>query len=82
MTDKEKELQEEFVFEDQELSDYVKAYSEMKPKSAAKVFEEMKGNLDLVAKILQAMDASQRAKILNVMDPEIASRLTKMMDPD
>ncbi len=68
--------------EDQELSDYVKAYSEMKPKSAAKVFEEMKGNLDLVAKILQAMDASQRAKILNVMDPEIASRLTKMMDPD
>ncbi len=67
--------------EDQELSDYVKAYTEMKPKSAAKVFEEMKGNLELVAKILQAMDASSRAKILNVMDPEIASRLTKMMDP-
>ncbi len=67
---------------DEELNDYVKAYSEMKPKSAAKVFEEMSGNLDLVAKILDKMDASQRAKILNVMDPEIASRLTKIMDPE
>ncbi|MCR5357725.1 MAG: hypothetical protein K6E63_10045 [Lachnospiraceae bacterium] len=68
--------------EDQELSDYVKAYTEMKPKSAAKVFEEMSGNLDLVAKILGKMDASSRAKILNVMDPDIASSLTKIMDPD
>ena len=68
--------------EDKELSEYVKAYSEMKPKSAAKVFEEMSGNLDLVAKILGQMDASQRAKILNVMDPKIASSLTKIMDPE
>lgn len=68
--------------EDQELSEYVKAYTEMKPKSAAKVFEEMSNNLDLVAKILGAMDASSRAKILNVMDPKIASSLTKIMDPD
>lgn len=68
--------------EDKELSEYVKAYSEMKPKSAAKVFEEMSGNLDLVAKILGQMDPSQRAKILNVMDPKIASSLTKIMDPD
>ena len=67
--------------EDEELSQYVKAYSEMKPKSAAKVFEEMSGNLDLVAKILGKMDPSQRAKILNVMDPKIASSLTKIMDP-
>ena len=68
--------------EDKELSEYVKAYSEMKPKSAAKVFEEMSGNLDLVARILGQMDASQRAKILNVMDPKIASSLTKIMDPE
>ena len=68
--------------EDKELSEYVKAYSEMKPKSAAKVFEEMSGNLDLVAKILGQMDSSQRAKILNVMDPKIASSLTKIMDPE
>ena len=68
--------------EDEELKEYVKAYTEMKPKSAAKVFEEMKGNLDLVARILNQMDASSRAKILNVMDPTIASSLTKMMDPE
>lgn len=68
--------------EDKELDEYVKAYSEMKPKSAAKVFEEMSGSLDLVAKILGKMDPSQRAKILNVMDPKIASSLTKIMDPD
>ncbi len=68
--------------EEEELSDYVKAYTEMKPKSAAKVFEEMTGNLDLVAKILGKMDASSRAKILNVMDPDIASQLTKIMDPE
>ena len=68
--------------EDQEISDYVKAYTEMKPKSAAKIFEEMSGNLDLVANILGKMDASSRAKILNVMDPKIASSLTKIMDPE
>lgn len=68
--------------EDEEIKEYVKAYTEMKPKSAAKVFEEMKGNLDLVARILNQMDASSRAKILNVMDPAIASSLTKMMDPE
>ena len=68
--------------EDEELSEYVKAYTEMKPKSAAKVFEEMSSNLDLVARILGAMDASSRAKILNVMDPKIASSLTKIMDPE
>ena len=67
--------------DEEELSEYVKAYSEMKPKSAAKVFEEMSGSLDLVAKILGKMDPSKRAKILNVMDPKIASSLTKIMDP-
>ncbi|MCR5508557.1 MAG: hypothetical protein K6F34_07710 [Lachnospiraceae bacterium] len=68
--------------EDEELKDYVQAYMKMKPKSAAKVFEEMSGSLDLVAKILGQMDPQSRAKILNVMDPDIASALTKMMDPE
>ena len=65
-----------------ELADYVKAYSEMKPKQAAAIFEMMPDNLDLVAKILGQMEASQRAKILGVMDSEIASQITKIMDPD
>ncbi len=67
---------------DGELDDYVKAYSEMKPKQAAAIFEMMPDNLDLVAKILGKMEATARAKILGVMDSEIASQITKIMDPD
>lgn len=64
------------------LEDYVKAYSEMKPKQAAAIFEMMTDNLNLVAKILGQMDAQPRAKILGVMDSEVASQITKIMDPD
>lgn len=53
----------------------------MKPKQAAKVFEEMTDNLDLVAKILNAMSVDDRAAIMGVMDSAVAARLTKMMDP-
>ena len=63
------------------LADYVKAYSEMKPKQAAAIFEMMVDNLDLVAKILGEMDAQPRSKILGVMDSEVASQITKIMDP-
>ncbi len=54
----------------------------MKPKQAAGVFEEMTDNLDLVAKILNAMSVEDRAKILGAMDASVAAKLTKMMDPD
>lgn len=67
---------------DGELNDYVKAYSEMKPKRAAAIFEMMTDNLDLVARILGQMDASARSKILGAMDSEVASQITKIMDPD
>lgn len=65
-----------------ELQDYAQAYSEMKPKAAAAIFESMTDDLDLAAKILGQMSAEDRGKILGVMDSEIASRLTKIMDPD
>lgn len=68
--------------EDQKFQDYAKAYAEMKPKEAAGVFEEMTDNLDLVAKILNAMSVEDRAKILGAMDAGVAAKLTKMMDPD
>lgn len=64
-----------------ELEDYVAAYSSMKAKDAAAVFDTMTSDLDLVAKILGAMSADDRAKILEQMDEENAARLTKMMDP-
>lgn len=67
---------------DSEMKEYVEAYSNMKPKQAAAIFEMMSDNIDLVAKILGEMDSNARAKILGVMDAEMASKITKIMDPD
>lgn len=68
--------------ESDEITSYAKAYSEMKPKEAAAIFEAMPDNLELAARILGAMEADQRGKILGVMDAEIAARITKIMDPE
>lgn len=68
--------------ESDDIKDFAKAYSEMKPKQAAAIFEAMTDNLDLVARILNVMDATSRGKILGVMDQEIAARITKIMDPE
>lgn len=67
---------------DQEIKDYAQAYSEMKPKQAAAIFEEMTDDLDLAAKILNQMSAKDRGNILGAMDSETAARLTRIMDPD
>lgn len=64
------------------IQDYVQTYSEMKPKQAAAIFEEMKDNLNLVARILSGMEADSRGAILGAMDPEIAAKVTKIMDPE
>lgn len=68
--------------EDQKIKDYAQAYSEMKPKEAAGIIEEMTGDLNLAAKILWQMTAEDRGKILGVMDPAVAAKLTKIMDPE
>lgn len=67
---------------DKEMDEYVQAYSDMKPKQAASIFEMMDDNIELVAKILGRMEPSARAKILGVMDADMASKITKIMDPD
>ena len=67
---------------DKEIQDYAQAYSEMKPKQAASIFEEMTDDLDLAAKILNQMSAEDRGNVLGAMDAEIAARLTRIMDPD
>lgn len=67
---------------DKEIQDYAEAYSSMKPKEAAAIFESMTDDLDLAAKILHQMSADDRGKILGVMDSETAARLTRIMDPD
>ena len=68
--------------EDQEIVDYAQAYSEMKPKAAAGIFEAMADNLDLAARILGQMEASDRGAILGVMNADVAAKITKIMEPD
>ena len=66
---------------DKKVEEYAKAYSEMKPKQAAAIFDTMTNNLSLVAKILNAMSATTRGNILGAMDPEIAASVTAIMNP-
>lgn len=66
---------------DSQMSDYAQGYAKMDPSAAAKIFDNMTNNLDLVAEILWAMDASSRGNILANMDPEIAAQVTKLMNP-
>lgn len=68
--------------EEKEIQEYAQTYSDMKPKQAAAIFEEMTNNLDLVARILNEMSTEDRGKIMGVMDSEIAAKLTKIMEPD
>ena len=70
------------IEESDEIKDYAAAYSAMKPKAAAAIFESMTDNLDLAVRILGVMDADQRGKILGAMDTDIAARITKLMDPE
>ena len=66
---------------DDDMSDYVKAYSQMKPKEAAAIFDTMTDNLELVAKILSAMKADARGDILGNMKTDTAAKVTKLMEP-
>lgn len=68
--------------ESDEIQEFVKAFSAMKPKQAAAILEEMTDNMELAARILNGLDAEDRGKIMGVMDPETAARLTKIMDPE
>lgn len=66
---------------DEEIEDYVMTYSSMKPKEAAAVFDTMTDNLQLVAEILENMDAQSRADILGKMNSETAAKVTEIMKP-
>ncbi len=67
-----------------EIQDYVAAYSSMKPKEAAALFEQMTDTegIQLAARILGAMNPEDRAAIFNQMDKEVAARITKILDPE
>lgn len=66
---------------DKKIQEYVITYSSMKPKEAAAIFDSMTNDLQLVAKILTAMDTESRAAILGKMNVETAAKLTEIMNP-
>ena len=70
------------IEESDEIKDYAAAYSAMKPKAAAAIFESMTDNMDMALRILGVMDADQIRNILGAMETEIAARITKLMDPE
>lgn len=53
----------------------------MKPKEAAAIFDTMTDNLNLVAQILENMDAQSRADILGKMNSDTAAKVTEIMNP-
>ena len=67
-----------------EIQDYVSAYSAMKPKEAAALFEQMTDTegIQLAARILGAMNPDDRAAIFDQMDKAVAARITKILDPE
>lgn len=67
--------------EDEQLDDYIKTYSSMKPKETAAIFDTMTDNLKLVAQILDGMDADSRAAILGKMTSDTAAKVTEIMKP-
>jgi flagellar motility protein MotE (MotC chaperone) len=65
----------------EEMDDYVRTFSSMKAKNAAAIFDTMTDDLQLVADILDNMDAQSRADILAAMDKDVAAKLTKILEP-
>ena len=75
-----KQVVEQITYDD-EVQDYAKTYSQMKPKEAAAIFDTMTDNLGLVSDILMCMGAQARADILGKMNAETVAKLTEIMEP-
>ncbi len=66
---------------DQVVKDLATYYSSVKADAAAKVFEEMTGDLEKVAHILSCMKPAQAGAILAAMDSTLAAKLTLLIYP-
>ncbi|MDR2547162.1 MAG: hypothetical protein LBC96_06585 [Lachnospiraceae bacterium] len=64
-----------------QVQDFARAYADMRPRSAAAIFEAMTDNLALVSRILATMNSDDRGAILAAMDADVAAQLTKIMEP-
>ncbi len=72
---------------DEEIKDYAKAYSSMKPAKAAAIFasDPLRSDLELAAKILGTMSADARGAILaqiGDLDADLAGNITRIMEPE
>ncbi len=73
---------------DKKMQEYAKAYSAMKPKDAAEIFNVMvqssgaDGDAYLVARILEACGSDARGEILGAMEPDNAAIVTNIMEPE
>ncbi|MCR4591080.1 MAG: hypothetical protein K5668_09700 [Lachnospiraceae bacterium] len=73
---------------DEKMQEYAKAYSAMKAKDAAKIFDVMvqstgaDGDAYLVARILKACGSDARGEILGAMQEENAAIVTNIMEPE
>ncbi len=76
-----KQVVEQITYDD-EVKDYAKTYSKMKPKEAAAIFDTMTDNLGLVADIMKNMGTEERGQILGKMDATTAAKLTEIMEPE
>lgn len=68
-----------------QMDDYVNRYSNMKPKNAAAIFDEMCGTpdgLQTVADILNHMAVQSAADILAAMDTKNAANVTFLLKPE
>ena len=63
----------------QEIQDKVDIYSNMDPKAAARIFETLSNDTDLLLLILSNMNKSSSSEILSEMNPELAGTLTKKL---
>ena len=75
-----KQVVQDIQYED-EIKEYAKAYSAMEAEAAAGILESMTDDLELAAKILEAMAADARGEVLGAMDPDVAAQITKIMEP-
>lgn len=64
-----------------EFQEYARSFSQMKPKAAALLLEQMT-DLNTVARILNALTAEERGAIMNQMTPEFGAKVAAIMDPD
>jgi len=63
--------------EEERLTKLVKVYEDMKPKSAAAIFDQL--DMDVLLAVAKRMDEAKMAQVLSKMTPDAAKRLTLEM---